>query len=136
MDQQMQQLTMESQSQKTEDKEGGGGGSNSNNPPQKYKKALRKVTFEMGMQFAKEKRLYFIETSAKYGINVKNLFNSIANMLYTQFKTEEFNEKNSPKQSKKAQGFRIHDTVGQGYSDADSHILKESDFTKKKRKCC
>ncbi|ETO35391.1 GTPase [Reticulomyxa filosa] len=110
---------------------------NTNRFKHEYNKSVRKVSLEMSFQFAKERRLHFIETSAKYGTNVRTLFHSIAYLLYSQFKHNELLYANSKdaNASKKSQAFRIHETAGQGYSEADSKILKESDFTKKKKKC-
>ena len=38
----------------------------------------RKVTFEEGLQFAKEQGIAFIETSAKTGNNIEKIFSMIS----------------------------------------------------------
>ena len=49
----------------------------------------RQVNTEEGQNLAKELDVHFIETSAKVGINVKNLFKSLAQTLPGVASTEE-----------------------------------------------
>ena len=51
----------------------------------------RKVTKAMAREFQKENDIkYFIETSAKSGDNVNQLFYDASKFLYTQFKNTDF----------------------------------------------
>ena len=49
----------------------------------------RKITFEMGKQFASKHNLTYIETSAKTQLNVNETFEAIARDVYFKKKLQE-----------------------------------------------
>lgn len=74
----------------------------------------RQVEKEMGENFCKENELsFFMETSAKSGHNVINLFNEAAKILYEKYKEikEMKNKKNSPYSNTNSEPIIICDTA-------------------------
>ena len=84
----------------------------------------REVSYEKGKKFMEENELlFFKEASAKSGLNVKEIFNDIANILYEEYM----------KFVEKANNFnynKIND------SSINSTTLKTFYDSKERKKCC
>ena len=59
-------------------------------------KYRRKVTFEEGLRYAKEQGVAFLESSAKSGNNVDEIFNALSETILTKIEDGSIETRNHP----------------------------------------